>query len=133
MIPGDRVYTTNHQWVKPGTGLVEIGVTEQLLRKIGPLISVELPDADDELKAELPFGELEGLHETWQLYPPLEARIVEVNEELIWSHKKLLKDPYKQGWLLKIRPHDPEGLKRLWNAAQYRKFCEETLGAAFAK
>lgn len=133
MIRGDRVYTTYHLWVKAGTGLVEIGATEQLLRKIGALVSVELPDADDELKVELPFGELEGLHETWQLYPPLEGRIVEVNEELIWSHKKLLKDPYGQGWLLKIRPHDPEVLKKLWNAEQYRAFCEENLGAAFAK
>ena len=129
MIPDDRVYTRNHIWVKAGTGLMELGVTTPLLKKVSPIISVELPDADDELKAEMPFGELEGLKETCQLYPPFEARIVEVNEELVCNQKKLVKDPYGQGWLLKVRPHEAEALKGLWNAALYRKYCEETLGA----
>jgi glycine cleavage system H protein len=127
MIPDDRVYTRNHEWVKVGKGILELGVTQPLLRKIGPLISVELPDADDELKAELPFGELEGLEETWQLYPPVEGRILEVNDEIVWDHKKLVKDPYGKGWLLKVRPHDPEAVKRLWAPGLYRKYCEDTL------
>ncbi len=128
MIPEDRMYTLNHEWVRLDTAFVEIGVTEPLVRSLLPLVSVELPEADDELMPELPFGELEGLHEVHQLYPPAEARIVEVNEELIWNHSKLLKDPYGDGWLLKIRMHDPEGLEGLLAAETYREYCAQELG-----
>ncbi|MHC4592263.1 MAG: glycine cleavage system protein H, partial [Planctomycetota bacterium] len=77
---------------------------------------------------EVPFGELEGRGLTYQLYPPLEASIIEVNDELVWNHTKLEKDPYGDGWLLKVQPHEPDELKRLFAAALYRKFCEDDLG-----
>lgn len=131
MIPDDRVYTKNHEWVKPGTALVEIGVTEPILRKVIPLIAIELPDPDDVLQMEMPFGELEGLAHTHQLYPPVEGSIIEVNHELVWNHKKLLKDPYGEGWLLKVRVDEPEELlhlRHLLNARIYRRFCAKDLG-----
>ncbi|MHC4479812.1 MAG: glycine cleavage system protein H [Planctomycetota bacterium] len=131
MIREDYVYTKNHQWVKPGEPLVEVGVTGPLLRKVGPLISIELPEADDELKMEVPYGELEGRHMTHQLWAPVEARIVEVNDELIWNHAKLLKDPYGEGWLLRVQPHDPAEVMGLFAGALYRKFCADDLGEEF--
>jgi len=130
MIPEDRMYTPSHEWVRLTTALVEIGVTDLIVRKLLPLISVDLPDADDELMPELPFGELEGLHEVHQLYPPAEARIVEVNEELIWDHKKLVKDPYGAGWLLKVHVHDPGDLEGLLAPDTYRQYCVQEFGEA---
>ena len=133
MIPADRLYTKNHEWARLVDSMVEVGVTRPLLRKIGPLVSVELPDADDEMKLELPFGELESLNEVYQLYPPIETRIVEVNEELIWNHTKLLKDPYGDGWLLKIRVNDPAELNKLFTPAVYEKYCRDVLGEEFLR
>ncbi len=131
MIPEDRAYTKFHIWVRMDGALTEVGVTEPILRKLEPLISVDLPEPDDELKAELAFGELEGHEETFHLRPPVEARIVEVNEELVWNHKKLLKDPYGAGWMLRIRPHEPERLTKLWSPALYRTFCLDDLGEEY--
>lgn len=131
MIPDDRAYTKNHEWVKPDTAFVELGLTDPLLRKLRPLVSIELPDADDELMVELPFGEVEGVQETYQLYPPAEARIIEVHAELVWDQKKLLTDPYGAGWLMKIRVYNPRQLDGLLNAESYREFCIEDLGEEF--
>jgi len=128
MIPEDRYYTKGHVWVKIDETVVEVGVTEPILRKVEPLISIDLPDADDEMKAELPFGELEGLEETYQLYPPVEARITEVNSELVWNLDKLSKDPYVAGWLLKIRVHDPQELKNLLSPKAYEQVCAAEFG-----
>ena len=131
MIPDDRVYTTNHEWARMNDFIVELGVTGPLLRKLAPLISVELPDPDDELKLELPFGEIEGLNEVHQLYSPVETRVVEVNKELIWDLKKLLKDTYGEGWLLKIAMQDPGELSHLFAPALYEKYCRDILGDKF--
>jgi glycine cleavage system H protein len=131
MIPDDRVYTKNHVWARLGTALLELGVTEEMLRQVGALLAVELPDADDELKLELPFGELEGEVQTRQLYAPVESRIVEVNDELVWNYKKLARDPYGEGWLLRIEVRGPDDLAGLMNAEAYAQFCgPETVEAA---
>ena len=123
MIPDDRVYTKNHVWARLGATLLELGVTQPMLKRVGHLLSVDLPDPDDELKLELPFGELEGQSDTVQIYAPVETRIVEVNHELVWNHKKLAKDPYDQGWLLKVEVRGPDDLAGLMNAAAYKQFC----------
>ena len=132
MIPDDRVYTKAHVWARLGTSLLEIGVSEPLLRKISPLISIELPDVDDALKPELPFGELEGHEIVHQLYSPVESRVIEVNDELVWNHGKLLKGPYGDGWLLRIEVGGPEDLRGLLTAEAYREFCAADLGEKYA-
>lgn len=131
MIPDDCVYSKSHVWVRVRPDLVEVGVTEPLLRKIGPVIGVELPDADDELKRELPLGELEGLNATHVLYPPAEGRVVAVNQELVWNQSKLMADPYGRGWLVKVQVHDPTELKALFASALYRKFAQDNLGEEY--
>ncbi|NLW49267.1 MAG: glycine cleavage system protein H [Candidatus Brocadiaceae bacterium] len=110
-------------WARLGTTLLELGATEALLRRVGALVSVDLPDPDDELKLELPFGDLEGLEGTVQLHSPVESRIVEVNRELIWNTAKLEKDPYGEGWLLRIEVRGPDDLAGLMNAEAYEQFC----------
>ncbi len=128
MIPEDRYYTKGHVWVKIDEAVVELGATEPIIRKLSPLISIDLPDPDDEMKMELPFGELEGLQDTFQLYPPVEARITDVNDELLWNLDRLAGDPYGEGWLLKIRVHDPQELRQLLNSNVYAEYCSEDLG-----
>ena len=130
MIPDDRVYTTSHVWARLGTTLLELGVTEPLLKRVGTLLSIDLPDADDELKLEQPFGQQEGQEWTHQLYAPVESRVVEVNGELVWNHKKLAKDPYGQGWLLKMEVRGPDDLAGLMNAEAYEQFCAANLPEA---
>ena len=132
MIPDDRYYTRSHVWVKIDEAVVEVGVTEPILRRLEPLISIELPEEDDEMKVELPFGELEGLRETYQIYPPVEARVVAAHDELLWNLDKLAGDPYGKGWLVKIRVHEPQELKNLLTAKAYAEFCGRDLGEDFA-
>jgi len=131
MFPDDRFYSRRHEWIRPEDGQIQIGVTAPILRKIGIVVGVELLDPDDELKLELPFGEIEGMNETHPLYPPIESRIIEVNEEVIWNHEKLMSDPYGEGWLVRLQLEDQRDLRRFMPAMLYAKFCKEALGKEF--
>ena len=124
MAPDDRTYTKGHMWVRPAAGLSEVGVTDVLIRRLKPLISLEIPDADDEMQRHTWFGEVEGHRETHQLVLPIEARIVEVNAELVWNLDKLVKDPYEAGWLLKLRLEDQADLEGLLDAQAYDEHCK---------
>lgn len=128
MIPDDLFYTEYHVWVRPEEEWVEIGATAPILRKLEPLIGVEILDADDAMKFEIPFAELEGAEQTHYLYPPVETRIVEVNEEVLWDQTKLVEDPYESGWLLRAVAPETEELLHLMTATAYAEFCEEKLG-----
>ena len=125
MIPEDCFYTQHHVWVKPDDDTQLLGVTEPLLRRIGAVVGVEMLDADDPIMPDIPLGALEGMRETRQLYLPMEADILEVNDELVWDFTKLEKDPYGEGWLIKIKASDVEQLDDLMTHDEYDSYIED--------
>jgi glycine cleavage system H protein len=125
--PDDRIYTENHLWFKIDQAQVIMGVTEPLVRHLEPILWLEVPEPDAEMMTEIPFGELEGKNETVQLYPPAEAAVLETNEAVAWDPSKLEEDPYGDGWLLKIKVHDPDALRSLMQADTYEEYCEQEL------
>lgn len=128
MIPEDRTYTRNHEWVKLDEATVLMGVTAPLLKMMGKLISVELPVMDDEMMLDVPFGSIEGPDALHEMMPPADATILEANGALLWDLDTLFKDPYGEGWLLKIKVHNPDHLRSLLTASAYRECCKERWG-----
>jgi len=128
MIPEDRYYTKGHLWVKLDEAQVIIGITEPLGASLGPLVAVELPDPQEEMMMDVPFGEIESVRAIHQLYPPADAVVLETNELVLWDVDKLVRDPYGEGWLLRIRIHDPEQIKNLITAQAYRDYCKGYFG-----
>jgi glycine cleavage system H protein len=130
MIPEDCYYTESHVWIKPEEDDVQLlGVTEPLLESLGQLLSLSLLDEDDPIMPSIPFGNVEGYQGTQQLYLPMEADIIEVNEELVANLEKLQSDPYGEGWLLRITLEDPQKeLIQLMTVHSYRDYVIEDLG-----
>ena len=128
MIPEDRTYTRNHEWVKLDEVIVQMGVTAPLLKMLGHPIGLDLPEADDEMMMGVPFGAIEGAHGLHEMLPPADAIILEVNETLLWDLDTLISDPYGEGWLLKIKVHTPDQLRSLLAASAYSAHCKELWG-----
>ncbi|MFO7958199.1 MAG: glycine cleavage system protein H [Candidatus Brocadiia bacterium] len=131
MIPDDLFYTNDHVWVRPEEDYIEVGVTRPLIKKLEPLISVDLLEADDAMKMQVPFGVLEGHEETYYLYPPVEERIIEVNDEVLWIDQKLMEDPYGEGWLIRVESPETPELLHLMTSTAYAEFCAEDLGEEY--
>ena len=125
MIPDDRMYSSDHIWVKLDEAQVLMGVTDVLLNSLGTLVSVELPEPGDEMMPDIPFGEIETMEAVYQMYPPADGEVLETNKALGWKPERLAEDPYGEGWLLKIKIEDTEQLKQLMNAESYQEKCEE--------
>lgn len=122
-MPDDRTYSPNHDWVMTTEEGVLLGVTEPLLKHLGTLISVELPDSDDEMMVGVPFGAVESEEEIHELMPPGDALILEVNDAVLWDLDALAQDPYGKGWMLRLQLHDPGQLEGRMNAADYETYC----------
>ena len=128
MIPEDRTYSSTHEWVKIDVAVVQMGVTEPLIRTMGPLVGLELPDPDDEMKLGIPIAVVESNEHLHEIMPPAAANILEVNKDLEWDLNALAEDPYGEGWLMKIKVHEPDHLRDLMTPEMYREHCQDIWG-----
>ena len=129
--PSDLSYSKTHEWVRvetaAGKRLATVGLTAFALEAMTDLVFVDLPPVGREVQAGQPFGEIESVKAVSDLYSPVDGRIAEVNPWVAQNLKDLAKDPYQQGWLVKIEFTDDAALGRLLNAEAYRKQCAEEL------
>lgn len=125
MIPDDRTYTSNHEWVKIDAEVVRMGITMPILKELGPLIALELPQPNDVMMVGLAIGTVESMDRLHEIMPPADAMILDVNKELEWDLETLMEDPYGEGWLIKMKVDDPDQLRKLLPPSAYREQCEK--------
>jgi glycine cleavage system H protein len=116
---GDRVYSPFHLWVRLDSDPAVIGITEYAGKELGEIDYVELPEPDDRLVQDEPFGTIETSKAVTDLIAPLDGIVVESNTALLESPKLLTEDPYGEGWIAKVKPSDPGGLGYLMSAEAY--------------
>ena len=119
MVPDDRKYTQEHEWVlvEGDTGI--IGITDYAAGELGDVVFVELPDTGSEYSAGDTVGTIESVKAVADLYCPLSGEIVEVNETVVDSPELVNNSPLEDGWLLKIQVGDLGELEGLLDAGQY--------------
>ena len=117
--PGDRRYTTEHEWIKAEGEHYVVGITAFAQDQLGDIVYVELPKVGDQVEAGRAFGVIESVKTASDLYAPVTGEVVAVNSELIDQPQSVNDDPYDAGWMIKIRPADSTDLEKLLTAEQY--------------
>lgn len=103
-IPPDLHYTTDHEWVRrTGDDIVRVGITDFAQSALGDVVFVRLPEVGDELTAGEAFGEVESTKSVSDLYAPVSAKVVAVNEDLDGSPELVNAEPYGSGWLIDLQ------------------------------
>lgn len=102
--------------------IATIGITPYILKKLGTLVYLDLAQVGDELLAGIAFGEVESLTGISELTCPLEGTIIRNNKHLFEGLDTLSKDPYKDGWLTKLRIVDVKHVSSLMTADEYKKY-----------
>ncbi len=125
MIPEDLRYTTEHEWVAPGTPAVKVGITQFAQDALGDIVFVQLPDAGTEVEAGQAFGEVESTKSVSEIYAPFTGTVVSRNDQLADQPELINTDPYGAGWLVQIEPSDPAAIDDLLDAAAYQELTEQ--------
>ncbi|WP_455662238.1 glycine cleavage system protein GcvH [Pradoshia sp.] len=121
----DLKYTKEHEWVKQEDGTVRIGITDFAQAELGDIVFVELPEVDDEIKKNEPFGSVESVKTVSELYAPISGKVVAINEELSDSPEFVNESPYDKAWMIIVEPSDSSELDELLNAEQYEEAINE--------
>ena len=125
-LPGDRKYTTSHEWVRSESdGTVTIGITDHAQGALGDLVYLELPTAGRKVKAGEACAVVESVKAASDIYAPVDGEVVAANEDLAGEPEKVNADAWN-AWLFKLRPADPSAVEKLLDADGYRDSVGES-------
>jgi glycine cleavage system H protein len=125
VIPEDLRYTPEHEWVRPGSPTVRVGITDFAQDALGDIVYVQLPEPGTATEAGQAFGEVESTKSVSEIYAPVSGTVVATNPRLADEPELVNGDPYGEGWLVEIEPSDPDGLGQLLDADGYRELTEK--------
>lgn len=120
-VPGDLLYTKDHEWTKIEGRRARVGITDHAQHELTDVVFVELPSVGKVVKAGDEIGVVESVKAASEIYAPLAGKIVEVNKVLDDKPELVNASPYKEGWMVVLEVADPAEAKSLMDAAAYRK------------
>ncbi|HEY8818821.1 MAG TPA: glycine cleavage system protein GcvH [Candidatus Limnocylindrales bacterium] len=118
-MPTDLHYTKDHEWVRVDGASATIGITAYAADQLGDIVFVELPDAGRKLEQFATFGVVESVKAVSDLFAPVSGEVLEANADLGASPELVNSDPYKGGWMIRVRLTDPTQVDDLLDAAAY--------------
>jgi len=121
-IPEYLKYTKNHEWVRIEGNVATIGITDFAQGELGDIVFVEIETEGETLDREEVFGTIEAVKTVSDLNMPLSGMVIEVNFELESKPDLINKDPYYQGWMIKVEISNPEELDALLSDKEYKEF-----------
>lgn len=123
-IPGNLKYTKEHEWIKIEGDTATVGITDFAQGELGDVVFVEVETEGEELDKEEVYGTIEAVKTVSDMYMPVSGKVVEVNEKLQDSPDLVNKDPYGEGWIIKIAIKDSSEAEELLSAEQYKNLVD---------
>lgn len=121
MYPPELKYNQEHTWFKSeGDNLGRVGITHFAQEQLKTVVFVELPEVGTQTTYLEPFGLIESVKATNDLYSPATGEVVEVNHDLESEPGLVNEDPYGKGWMIVIRLANPTDLDLLISAEEYQ-------------
>ena len=125
MSPDDLLYSKEHEWLRVIDGSAVVGITGHAQEELGDVVYVELPKVGDTFDSGDTFGTVESVKAVSELFMPVSGEVVEINDELGDAPENVNKDPYGNGWMIRIRIRDASETVHLMSANAYDQYIAE--------
>ena len=123
-VPSDLKYTKEHEWVKLEGNVATVGITEWAQGELGDIVFVELPQVGDTVEQMGAFGTIEAVKAVSDLFAPVSGKIKEINSALDDDPMVINRDPYGDGWMIKIELSNIPEVEQLLDATGYTGLIE---------
>ena len=119
--PSNLKYTKDHEWIRVEGNDAFVGITEFAQGELGDIVFVDIGTSGDTLNKETIFGTIEAVKTVSDLFIPVGGKVMEVNSKIDTNPELVNKDPYGEGWLIKISLTNANEVKELMSADDYKK------------
>lgn len=117
----EKKFSKEHEWIEKSDQIIIVGITEFAQDQLGDIVSIELPQVSSSFKQKDVMAIIDSVKASSDLYCPVDGEIIEVNEKLLEHPELINQSPFEEGWVVKIKPNNPEQIDSLLSKEQYDK------------
>ena len=122
--PENLKYTIEHEWLRAENSEAVIGITGFAQKELGDIVFVDIDTEGETLAAGERFGTIEAVKTVSDLYMPVSGTVLSINPVLETVPETINKDPYGEGWMIRIQLTHPTEMSGLLSAADYEDFTK---------
>lgn len=119
--PANLKYTKDHEWIRVEGNEAFVGVTDFAQGELGDIVYVEIETEGETIAREEIFGTVEAVKTVSDLFMPISGKILQVNPALQGNPEAVNKDPYGDGWMIKVKIDNAAELNDLLSADAYKQ------------
>ena len=124
-IPENLKYTNEHEWIRVEGDVAYVGITDYAQEQLGDIVFVDIQAEGETLEAGEAFGTIEVEKTISDLFMPVAGEVLEQNEALADQPELVNKDPYGEGWIIKVKPAADADFDSLLDAEAYKAIINE--------
>ena len=119
-IPQELKYTKDHEWLRMDGDIAYVGITDYAQQQLGDIVYVDIQTVGETLDENEAFGTIEVVKTISDLFLPVGGEVLEVNVAVEDNPELVNKDPYGEGWLIKLKPAHASDVDNLLDADAYK-------------
>lgn len=124
-VPANLKYSDDHEWCRVEGEYAYIGITDFAQSELGDIVFVDIPTEGETIAAGDVFGSIEAVKTVSDAFSPVSGVVEEINPAIDADPALVNKDPYGEGWMIKVKMSAPEEVESLLTAEQYETLIEK--------
>lgn len=123
-IPNELYYDKRNYWVKIKDDEAIIGLTDYGQSTIGDILYIELDETGKDVICRDELGSIEAGKWVGKIYSPIEGTTVEENKEVLLKPRLVNAEPYRNGWLMRLKIDNLDQTMSLMNSKEYKDWMD---------
>ena len=119
-IPENLKYTKDHEWLRVEGNEGYVGISDFAQAELGDIVYIEVETVGETISKEETFGTVEAVKTVSDMFMPVTGEVMEFNSTLESNPELVNKDPYGEGWIIKIKIAKPEEINELLSSEKYK-------------
>ena len=126
-VPQNLLFHIGHTWaLSESPNLVRVGMDDFASRVFGKIEKIALPQRGQWVRQGQKIVSMDRDGNSYEMLSPIEGTITDVNDAVVERPDLARKDPYGEGWLMKVNAPDPKtSFRNLLGGSLARWWTEE--------
>lgn len=121
-IPENLRYSKDHEWVAVDGVTATIGITDYAQHALGDVVYIDMPRVGDKFAIHEAFGSVESVKAVSEIFTPVSGEVIAVNDAINDTPEAVNKEPYTDGWMVKVKMDNPGEADAMLSAVEYEEY-----------
>lgn len=120
-VPQNLKYTKDHEWLRVEGNEAFVGISDFAQTQLGDVVFLDVGTVGEKIDKGASFGTIEAVKTVSDIFMPISGEVLQFNSKLESNPEFVNKDPYGEGWIIKISINNKSEITELLTADDYSK------------